>query len=250
MGLFFSRLTRTTFLTIPAAAMLFPYVQPVPAQQPNAEQMKKAVERSEKAADIITKIMSIKDGSIPTELADKAEAIAVFPHVVKAKVLFQQMTLGFGVVSRRLPGGWSPPAYYSFSGAGFDLGVAGGEAADVIMLFMNDEAADWFQKGRMELKGKRKAVAGPVGTAANPRSDVANANIIMYSYNKGRLTGVGANSNIFIKSFGIVPDNKLNKAVYGIKSSEVLSGGRAKQQSIPPGVSSFQQALSQNFPRK
>ncbi len=250
MILFFASLIRIALLTLSTSSILLLCLQPALAQKPNTEQMKKAVERSENAASIITRIMNLKDSGIPKELADKAEAIAVFPHVVKAKVLFQQMTLGFGVISRHLSGGWSPPAYYTFSGAGFDLSIAGGESADVIMLFMNEEAANWFQKGRLELKGKRKAVAGPIGSIANPNSDIADANIIMYSFSKGQLTGISINSNIFIKSFSIVPDNKLNKAIYRIKSSEVLSGKPIDQQSIPASISSFQQALTQNFPRK
>jgi lipid-binding SYLF domain-containing protein len=217
------------------------------AQKPNAEQTKKAIERSENAASIITKTVSLKDNGIPGEVISKAKAVAVFPHVVKAKMLFQQLTMGFGVISRHLSGGWSAPAYYTFAGGGFDLVIAGGESADVIVLFMNEEAANLFQKGRLELKGKSKAVAGPVGSMANSNSDIANANIIMYSFNKGQLTGISVNSNLFIKTFSIVPDNKLNKAIYGIKSSEVLSGRSIDQQSIPPGISSFQQALTQSF---
>lgn len=250
MILFFAGLSRTARLILYTSSILLLCLPPALAQKANTEQMKKAIERSENAASITTKIMNLKDSGIPKELADKAEAIAVFPHVVKAKVLFQQMTVGFGVISRHLPGGWSSPAYYTFGGAGFDLGIAGGEAADVIMLFMNEEAANWFQEGRLELKGKRKAVAGPVGSIANTRSDIADANIIMYSFSKGQLTGISISSNIFIKSFSIIPDNKLNKAIYRIKSSEVLSGKPIDQQSIPANIGSFQQALVQKFPRK
>lgn len=242
-------LVRITYLSLSTFALLLLCLQPALSQKANAEQTKTAIERSENATSIITKIVSLKDSGIPKELADKAEAIAVFPHVVKAKVLFQQVTLGFGVISRHLPGGWSPTAYYSFVGGGFDLGIAGGESADVIMLFMNAEAANWFQKGRLELKGKSKAVAGPVGSISNPNSDISNANIIMYSFNKGQLTGIGVSSNMFFKSFSIVPDNKLNKAIYGIKSSEILSGKPVDQQSIPASISSFQQALTQGFTR-
>jgi lipid-binding SYLF domain-containing protein len=212
--------------------------------------MKKAIERSENAASVIIKVMNLNDRGIPKELTDKAEAIAVFPHVVKAKMLFQQMTVGYGVISRRMPGGWTPPAYYQIAGVGFDLSIAGGESADVIMLCMSEEAASWFQEGRLELKGKRKAVAGPIGSMSNPNNDITDASIIMYSFNKGQLAGLSLNSNVFTKSFGIGPDNKLNKAVYKIKSSEVLAGRPVNQQSIPASINSFQEALIQHFPRK
>lgn len=250
MNSFLGKLIEMTFLSLFASLTLLLCPQPASAQQPSEEQIKKAIERSEMASGIITKIINLKDSGLPKELADKVEAIGVFPHVVKAKILFQQMTVGFGVISRHLIGGWSSPAYYTFSGAGFDLSVAGGESADVIILFMNDEAANWLQRGRLELKGDRKAVAGPIGSRDMSNDHLADAKIIMYSFDKGQLTGIGINSNLLFKSFGIVPDNKLNKAVYKIKSSEVLSGKSFNQQSIPASISSFQQALAQYFPRK
>lgn len=250
MILFFARLVRIGLFILPVPSIFLLCPQTALAQKPNSEQMKKAIERSENAASIITRIMNLNDKGIPKELTDKAEAVAVFPHVVKAKMLFQQMTVGFGVVSRRLAGGWTPPAYYTFGGVGLELSIAGGESADVIMLFMSEDAASWFQKGRLELKGKRKAVAGPIGSISKPDGAVTDASIIMYSFNKGQLTGISINSNIFTKSFGIGPDNKLNKAVYKIKSSEVLSGKPVDQKSIPASISSFQQALSQYFPRR
>ena len=46
--------------------------------------------------------MNVRDKAIPKELLDKAEAIAVFPDVVKAAFIFGGKG-GQGVVSRRAP---------------------------------------------------------------------------------------------------------------------------------------------------
>jgi lipid-binding SYLF domain-containing protein len=233
-------------------ATLLTGVRPLSAsaqKKADAEQTKKAVERSENAANILKAVVGTAENGIPRELLDKAQAIAVFPHVVKAKMLFQHLTVGYGVISRRLPDGWSQPAYYGFSGTGLEFNLVGGESADLIMLFMNDKAADWFQKGRLELKGEKKAVAGPVGAMpVDGGGELANANIVLYMRDKGQLAGASVSSNLLFKSFGIIPDNKLNKAIYNAKSRDTLAGRTGP--SATPGVAAFHQALTTHLPRE
>ena len=47
-----------------------------------------ATKRSRDAAQTFTEIMNVRDKAIPQELLDKAEAIAVFPGVIKAAFIF------------------------------------------------------------------------------------------------------------------------------------------------------------------
>jgi lipid-binding SYLF domain-containing protein len=246
----FARARKIFLPALLAALSALAFSFPARAQKKaDAEQTKKAVERSENAARILTTVVVMGEKGIPRELLDKARAVAVFPHVVKAKVLFQHLTAGFGVISRRLPDGWGPPAYYTFSGGGLTFGVAGGEAADFIMLFMNDAAVDWFQKGRLELKGEKKAIAGPVGTVPADGGDkIAAANILLYRLDDGRLAGLGASSDFLFKSFLVIPDNKLNKAIYHAKSRDTLAGRAPLPQTAPPGITAFQQALTSQLP--
>lgn len=105
------------------------------AQKIEPKQLKRAVERSEKSAKVLKTIAELPHSGIPRELVDKAHAVGVFPHVVTAKLFFEQLSLGYGVISRRNPGGWSLPAFYVLSGAGFELNLGGEEAADIILLF-------------------------------------------------------------------------------------------------------------------
>src|SRR5687768_9135240 len=58
------------------------------------------------AAETFTEIMNVKDKAIPKELLDTAEAIAVFPGVIKAAFIIGGRG-GQGVISRRVKGGWS-----------------------------------------------------------------------------------------------------------------------------------------------
>jgi lipid-binding SYLF domain-containing protein len=97
----------------------------ISAQKIEADQLKKAIQRSESAANILSGIVNVSNKGIPAELIEKAEAIAVFPHVVKAKMLLQQWTIGYGVIARRMPGGWSQPAFYSLRGGGIELNMVG-----------------------------------------------------------------------------------------------------------------------------
>lgn len=212
------------------------------------EQAKKAAERASNAVNILEAVAG--DKGIPRELLDEAQAVAVFPHLVKTKLLIEQLSVSLGVVSTRLPTGWSYPAYYGFVGAGFEFNVPGKESADVVMLFMNKEAAGWFQKGRFELGGEKKAVKGEVGALTDEqRAGLAKANVILYTSVGGEVSGKGFDSNFF-NSFGVGPDNKLNKAVYGVKSSEILAGKQPTTNSLPQGVTDFRAAISRLLPQK
>lgn len=60
------------------------------------------------------------DSGIPKELIDKAQAIGVFPGVLKAAFIFGGRE-GKGVISRRTPTGWSAPAFFSLGGGSITL---------------------------------------------------------------------------------------------------------------------------------
>lgn len=113
----FSRKSLRPFSSMLVLGLSFSSIS-ISAQKIEADQLKKAIQRSETAANILSGIVNVSNKGIPIELIEKAEAIAVFPHVVKAKLLLQQLTIGYGVISRRLPGGWTQPAFYSFRGEG------------------------------------------------------------------------------------------------------------------------------------
>ena len=60
-----------------------------------------ATRRSKDAATVFNEIMGAPDSAIPKELVDKAQAIAVFPSVLKAAFIFGG-TEGKGIISRRI----------------------------------------------------------------------------------------------------------------------------------------------------
>jgi lipid-binding SYLF domain-containing protein len=77
-----------------------------------------AARHAGEAAETFTEIMNVKDKAIPKELLDTAEAIAVFPGVIKAAFVIGGRG-GQGVISRRVKGGWSAPGFFNLSGGSF-----------------------------------------------------------------------------------------------------------------------------------
>lgn len=201
-------------------------------------------EEAKKAADVFTEIMNIPDKAIPQGLLDKAEAIAVFPGVIKGGFIVGARG-GHGVVSRRVPGGWSAPAFFNIGGGSFGL-LIGAEKTDFILLFMNTGALEGLLKDKFEIGGEAGAAAGPVGRSTAASTDVLlKAQILSYSRSKGAFAGLE------LKGTAIDPDNDDNVAVYGIKANEILSPSHKwTMAQVPAGVRIFPQTLARYSTRR
>jgi lipid-binding SYLF domain-containing protein len=206
----------------------------VPAQKNSRTQ--DAARHASDAAKTFTEIMNVKDKAIPKEMLDTAEAIAVFPDVIKAAFVFGGRG-GQGVISRRVKGGWSAPAFFNLGGGSFGPQI-GAQKTDYILLIMNESGLNGLLKDKFELGGEASVAAGPVGREAaastNPRLD---AGILSYSRSKGAFIGAA------LKGAVITPDNDLNEAVYGKKADEVLKGPPLPLGEMPPSVRIFPRTL-------
>lgn len=195
-----------------------------------------AARHSSDAAKTFTEIMNVKDKAIPKELLDTAEAIAVFPGVIKAAFLVGGRG-GQGVISRRVKGGWSAPAFFNLGGGSFGPQI-GAQRTDYVLLIMNQSGLEGLLKDKFELGGEVSIAAGPVGREAaastNPRLD---AGILSYSRSKGAFIGAA------LKGAVISPDNDLNEAIYGKKADEVLQGPPKQFGQMPPSVRIFPRTL-------
>ena len=203
-----------------------------------------AAEQSAKAARVFNQIMESREKSIPRDLLDRAEAVAVFPGVLKGGFIVGGRG-GSGVISRRVPGGWSAPAFFELGGGsvGLQIGVA---SSDYILLFMNPDAVESLLQDRFEIGGEGSAAAGPVGRSASASTDVRlNAQILSYSRSKGAFAGLE------LKGVVIKPNNEVNMRVYGINARDILS--RASKFSFantPEGVRAFPATLSRYSTRR
>lgn len=205
-----------------------------PAQK--KDRTKDAARHAGNASETFTEIMNVKDKAIPQELLDTAEAIAVFPGVIKAAFVIGGRG-GQGVISRRVKGGWSAPAFFNLGGGSFGPQI-GAQKTDYILLIMNENGLNGLLKDKFELGGEAAIAAGPVGREAaastNPRLD---AGILSYSRSKGAFIGAA------LKGAVISPDNDLNEAVYGKKADEVLKSPPLQIGQMPPSVRIFPRTL-------
>jgi lipid-binding SYLF domain-containing protein len=177
-----------------------------------------ASRRAKNAAKVFTDIMRAKDKSIPKELLEDAEAVAVFPGVLKAAFIVGGRK-GQGVVTRRTAKGWTAPAFYNLSGGSVGAQV-GGEKTDYVLLVMNPEGLKGLMEDKFEVGGEAGVAAGPVGrTLAASTNPTLDAAILSYSRSKGVFIGAA------LKGVAITPDNDLNEAFYGKDAREVLNGG-------------------------
>ena len=202
----------------------------------NKSRTQDASRHSSDAAKTFTEIMNVKERAIPQELIDTAEAIAVFPGVIKAAFVIGGRG-GQGVISRRVKGGWSAPAFFNLGGGSFGPQI-GAQRTDYVLLIMNPSGLDGLLKDKFEVGGEASVAAGPVGREAaastNPRLD---AGILSYSRSKGVFIGAA------LKGAVITPDNDLNEAVYGKKANEVLQGQALTFAQMPPSVRIFPRTL-------
>jgi len=210
----------------------------VQAQSKNQKKVAEAAKQSQSAANVFTEIMNVAEKAIPKGLLDKAEAIAVFPGVIKAGFIVGGRG-GRGVISRRQKGGWSAPAFFNLGGGSFGLQI-GASKTDFVLLFMNDDALAGLLQDKFEIGGEGSAAAGPVGRSASATTDAQlKAGILSYSRSKGLFAGLE------IKGTVISPDNDDNTAVYGMKANDVLSPSQKWTISkMPAGVRIFPQTLA------
>jgi SH3 domain-containing YSC84-like protein 1 len=223
------------FSAFTASLLLLTFAAGVSAQKKS--RMADATRHAREAAETFTEIMNVRDRAIPKELLDKAEAIAVFPGVIKAAFIFGGRG-GQGVISKRVKGGWSAPAFFNLSGGSFGAQI-GAQKNDYVFLVMNEEGVKGLLEDKFEMGGEAGVVAGPVGReVAASTNTTLDAGILSYSRSKGAFIGAA------LKGVVISPDNDLNEAVYGMKAKEVLMSNPMPISRMPAGVRIFPRTLA------
>jgi lipid-binding SYLF domain-containing protein len=197
-----------------------------------------AAKQSAQAARVFDAIMGTREKSIPRDLLRRAEAVAVFPGVLKGGFIVGGRR-GSGVISRRVKGGWSAPAFFDLTGGSIGLQI-GAASTDYILLFMNTEAVESLLGDKFEIGGEGSAAAGPVGRSASASTDLKlNAQILSYSRSKGAFAGLE------LKGVVIKPDNEDNSQVYGFTAKDILTGAnKITMETMPEGVRVFPETLS------
>jgi len=192
----------------------------IPAQQTmDAGEMRKQQKEGRKdvreATQVFRKIMSVPDKAIPRELLEKAEAIGVFPGVVKAGFIVGGRG-GDGVVARRTANGWSTPVFYNIGGASYGAQI-GVKKTDYIMLFMNEGALRELLDDKLAFEGDLSFAAGPIGRTVGAATNATlGSGILIWSRSKGAFIGASIGGAV------LTADNSKNEAFYKMKAGEVL----------------------------
>jgi lipid-binding SYLF domain-containing protein len=169
--------------------------------------------RAERAAEVLSELVSVPDRSPPKALLDDATCIAVIPGVVQAG-LGVGGRFGFGVASCRTESGWSEPVFVGLKGGSFGFQI-GGQSADVVLVFVNKDARR-LASSTFDIGAGASVAAGPVGRNVSAETDYkAKAEIYSYSKTKGLFAGISLSGTKWES------DYDANKSVYG-------SGGNAK----------------------
>jgi len=199
--------------------------------------------RARNAASVLTDIMQVPEKGIPDDLLNRAQAIAVIPHVVKGAFGLGGQW-GKGLVSERQANGrWGPPAYIDITGGSFGLQI-GVEATDLVLVFTNREGLDPLLRGKVELGADASVAAGPVGRQGTVATDVLlKSGIFSYSRSKGAFAGVS------LQGSAVTIDDSANRAVYGkqVTAEDILERGQVRMNKI---VQPFVAAVERYTPAK
>src|SRR6266513_1745626 len=222
---------RTLFCSLSISLLLVTCAVATPAQKKS--RLQDATRHAQEASEVFTQIMNVREKAIPKDLLDRAEAIAVFPDVIKAAFIFGGKG-GQGVISKRTRKGWSAPAFFNIGGGSFGAQI-GATKTDYVLLIMNQDGLNGLLKDKFEIGGEVSVAAGPVGREAAASTDaMMSAGILSYSRSKGLFIGAA------LKGAAITPDNDLNQAVYHKKAKEVLTERNSiKLGAMPAGVRIF-----------
>ena len=202
--------------------------------------------RAQRASEVLSELVSVPDRSPPKSLLKSATCIAVIPGVVQAG-LGVGGRFGFGVASCRTASGWSAPVFVGLKGGSFGFQI-GGQSADVVLVFVNKDAAR-LASSTFDIGAGASVAAGPVGRNVSAETDYkAKAEIYSYSKTKGLFAGISLSGTKWES------DYDANKQEYG-GSSSLPNGGDSKSvatllttdgSAAPADLRVFVQSLEKN----
>ena len=127
-------------------------------------------ERVESSVEVLREMTRAEDADgIPSSLLERARAIAVIPHVVRGAFIVGGRW-GKGVITARSSDDtWGPASFLDLSGASFGFQI-GGDATDVILVFIEEGGLDALLEDRIELGANVSVRCGwPTGQVGRDR---------------------------------------------------------------------------------
>lgn len=165
----------------------------------------------ERANATLTELMADSNFSWLHKYIKDAKGVLIFPQVLKAGY-FLGGSGGTGVllVKGHQTGTWSEPAFYTVGSVTFGLQI-GGEAAQVVMLAMNQKAIDSLLASTVKLGGDASVAVGPIGGGAKGAVTVPDvkADFISFAKSKGLYAGLNLEGSV------LAVRDSLNSSYYG-----------------------------------
>ena len=176
--------------------------------------------RANEASRVLGEVLRIPEESIPANLLEEAQAVAVIPSVIKVGFVVGGRR-GRGLIAiRGSDGTWSHPSFITLTGGSFGF-QAGVQGTDVVLVFRTTRGIDSIVNGKFTLGADASAAAGPIGRSAEAKTDaLMTAEILGYSRSRGIYAGVS------LEGSTLREDGDANDAMYGrkIANREILSG--------------------------
>jgi lipid-binding SYLF domain-containing protein len=197
--------------------------------------------RVDGAATVLSEIMEAPDSGIPRVVMDKAEAIAIFPGVVRAGFAIGGQW-GRGIISVRdaKTGAWSAPAFLTIAGGSFGAQI-GAQSIDLVLVVMDRTGVQRLLGNQFKIGGEASVAAGPVGRAAEASTDIQlRAKILSYSRSRGLFAGIALNGST------LAADRDANGRFYGQRiGSREVTGATSDRTDLPDAVARLRKLLQQ-----
>jgi len=216
-------------LTLPAAAA---------ADAQVAEQ-----DRVRDASAVLADITRVPEKGLPISLLREAQAIMIFPDMLKAGFIIGGRH-GHGVVLvRNEQGLWGYPVLLSISGGSIG-GQIGVQATDLVLVFKSRRGVENLLRGKhLTLGADVSVAAGPIGRSIEAGTDTAfRSEILSYSRSRGLFAGIAADGS------KVKVDHAANTAFYGKPAPpvEVVLDGRLA--TMPTVANDLRNQLTQIAP--
>lgn len=179
-----------------------------PPESPEGETGQDQQRIVESAARAFTRLRQNPRFASLDSYLERARAVVIFPHLVKASFILGGEG-GSGVIVARAPDGtWSDPAFYSLGAPsiGFQIGV---QKATVVLFIMDDATLQKALHSDLSIGANTDATLGSVGERSVSKSEVLSKPIYAVVESGGAFAGASLDGYI------ISARSKHNFAYYG-----------------------------------
>lgn len=195
------------------------------------------------AKSVVEEIMSAPDLGIPSDMISRAQAVIVFPSMLKGGFLIgARYGKGVATVRNAKTGQWGPPSFITTLGGSFGLQF-GAQSVDLILIVMTEKGLKGLLNNNFTLGGDMSVAAGPVGRYAEMGVDILlQGDTYSYSRSRGVFGGLSLKGTIIKANVGF------NEEYYKAKLTpeEIMIDGKVKN--VPESSQKFLQYMDQIAP--